>query len=70
MFLANYISTLLDTQLSSISINSDEILDLLEPLPKEEPLGHQTPPPQHSTFIEHYDQTSFYPSQQGILSSF
>jgi hypothetical protein len=70
MFLANHTLTLLDTQLSGISIDSDEILDLLESLPKEEPLGHQTPPPQQSSFIEHYGQTSFYPSQQGILSSF
>jgi len=70
MFLANHTLTLLDTQLSGISIDSDEILDLLESIQKEEPLDHQTPPPLRSTIMEHYDQTSFYPSQQGILSSF
>ncbi len=70
MFLANDTSILLDTQLSGISLDSDEILDLIESIEKEEPLDHQTPPPQQSTFIEHYDQTNFYPFQQGILSSF
>ncbi len=63
---------MIQTQLSRISIDSDGILDLLESLQKEEPLEHETPPtvPIYSTFIETYDQSNFYQSQPGILSSF
>jgi len=75
MFLAIDPSTLIQTQLSGISIDSDEILDLIESIQKQEPLDHELPPPppqqqQQSTFIEHYDQTSVYQSYPGILSNF
>ncbi len=65
-------SNLLETQLSGISMNDEELSELLESIQKQEPQEYEQlpPPPQQSTFIEHYDPTNIYQSQPGILSRF
>jgi hypothetical protein len=61
-------STLLQTQFSEISIDSD-ILDILESFQKQEPLEYEPSSlPQQSTFIEHYEPTNFYQSQPAYSS--
>jgi hypothetical protein len=61
----------LQTQFSSISFDSNEILDMLRSCDKQEPVDYEQPSQQlQSSFIEHYDPTVFYPSQPGMFSDF
>jgi hypothetical protein len=58
-------SNSIQTQLSGISFDDDDFIELLQSIQKQEPQEHELlpPPPRQSTFIEHYDQTNFYQSQ-------
>jgi hypothetical protein len=69
MFAAND-PTSLQTQLSGISIEDDELRCILQSIEKQEPY-EESPPPQsqqqRSTFIEYYDDPIAYQPQQSMF---
>lgn len=74
MFVAND-PTSLQTQLSGISIEDDELRYILQSIEKQEPYEESPPPTsqqqeQRSTFIEYYDDPIAYQPQQSMFSNF
>lgn len=58
------------SDITEILGGDDSFRDLFEDVPKPEPQEHEPPTLyQRSTFIEHYDSTTFYPPQSGIWSN-